>query len=146
MISKGLDVHVSTVKRTVYTWRKFSPVATLPGRGHPVKMAARVRLRMLNEVKKNPEVAAKDLQKSLAHANIFVDKSRISKRLNTMEFMGGHHGGSRFCPKKKKKTQNIAIEHLDVPQHYRQNSLWKLKESYNTMYGENGWKMNSQDY
>ena len=28
-ISKSLDVHVSTVRQTVYKWRKFSTVATL---------------------------------------------------------------------------------------------------------------------
>uniref|UniRef100_A0A8C5Q908 Sleeping Beauty transposase HTH domain-containing protein n=1 Tax=Leptobrachium leishanense TaxID=445787 RepID=A0A8C5Q908_9ANUR len=72
-ISKSLDVHVSTVRQTVYKWIKFSTVATLPRRGRPVKMTERAQRRMLNEVKKNPRVSAKDLQKSLAHANIFVD-------------------------------------------------------------------------
>ena len=52
---------------------------------------------MLNEVKKNPRVSAKDLQKSWAHANISVDESTIRIR---MVFMGGHHGRSHCCPKK----------------------------------------------
>uniref|UniRef100_A0A8C5MAD0 Sleeping Beauty transposase HTH domain-containing protein n=1 Tax=Leptobrachium leishanense TaxID=445787 RepID=A0A8C5MAD0_9ANUR len=81
-ISKSLDVHVSMVRQTIYKWRKFSTVATLPRRGRPVKMTARAQRRMLNEVKKNPRVSAKDLQKSLAHANIFVDTSTIRIRLN----------------------------------------------------------------
>uniref|UniRef100_A0AAR2KU26 Uncharacterized protein n=1 Tax=Pygocentrus nattereri TaxID=42514 RepID=A0AAR2KU26_PYGNA len=33
-------------------------------------MNARAQCRMLNEVKKNPRVSAKDFQKSLGHANI----------------------------------------------------------------------------
>ena len=37
---------------------------------------------MLNEVKKNPRVSAKDIQKSLEHANVSVDESTISKSLN----------------------------------------------------------------
>ena len=37
---------------------------------------------MLNEVKKNPRVSAKDLQKSLEDANISDDKSTIHKTLN----------------------------------------------------------------
>ena len=53
--------------------RKFSTLATLPRAGHPAKMTARAKRRMLNEVKKNPRVSAKDLQKSLEHANISVD-------------------------------------------------------------------------
>uniref|UniRef100_A0A8C5Q2G5 Transposase n=1 Tax=Leptobrachium leishanense TaxID=445787 RepID=A0A8C5Q2G5_9ANUR len=81
-ISKSLDVHVSMVRQTVYKWRKFSTVATVPRHGRPVKMTARAQHGMLNEVKKNPRVSAKDLQKSLAHANIFVDISTIRKTLN----------------------------------------------------------------
>jgi hypothetical protein len=45
-------------------------------------MTARAQRRMLNEVKKNPRVSAKDLQKSLEHANISVDESTICKTLN----------------------------------------------------------------
>ena len=81
-ISKSLDVHQSTVRQTVYKWRKFSTVATLPKSGNPAKMTARAQRRMLNEVKKNPRVSAKDLQKSLEHANISVDKPTIRKTLN----------------------------------------------------------------
>ena len=59
-ISKSLDVHVSTVRQIVYIWRKFSTAATLPRRGHPVKMTGRAQRRMLNEVKKNPAPPAED--------------------------------------------------------------------------------------
>lgn len=45
-------------------------------------------------MKKNPEETAEDLENSLAHVNIVVDKSRISKALNKMENIRGHHGGS----------------------------------------------------
>ena len=60
-------------------------------------MTARAQRRMLNEVKKNPRVSAKDLQKSLEHANISVDKSTIRKTQNK----NGVHGRT---PRKKKKT------------------------------------------
>ena len=56
-ISKSLDVHQSMVRQTVYEWRKFSAVATLPRSGRPAKMTARAQRRMLNEVKKNPSVS-----------------------------------------------------------------------------------------
>lgn len=105
-ISKSLDVHQSTVRQIVYKWRKFSTVATLPRSGRPAKMTARAQRRMLNEVKKNPRVSAKDLQKSLEHANISVDESTIRKTLNK----NGVHGrtwmfhsatGKIFCGQMK---------------------------------------------
>ena len=70
------------VRQIVYKWRKFSTLATLPRSGRPAKMTARAQRRMLNEVKKSPRVSAKDLQKSLEHANISVDESTIHKTLN----------------------------------------------------------------
>ena len=51
-ISKSLYLHQSTVRQTV---------ATFPRSGCPAKMTARAQRRMLNEVKKNPRVSAKDL-------------------------------------------------------------------------------------
>jgi hypothetical protein len=47
------------VKRDVRS--QFSTVATLCRSGRPAKMPARAQHRMLNEVKKNPRVSAKDL-------------------------------------------------------------------------------------
>ncbi|KAJ4922284.1 hypothetical protein JOQ06_021628, partial [Pogonophryne albipinna] len=87
-------------------------------------MTARAQRRMLNEVKKNPRVSARDLKKSLAHANISVDESTIRKTLNK----NGVHGRT---PRRKPllSRKNIAArlkfakEHLDVPQHYWQNIL-----------------------
>ena len=118
-ISKSHDVHQSTVRQIVYKWRKFSTVATLPRSGHPAKMTARAQLRMLNEVKKNPRVSAKDLQTSLEHANISVDESTIHKTLNN----NGVHGRTPWKePLLSKKTiaarLKFAKEHLVVPQRY----------------------------
>ncbi|XP_034066668.1 guanine nucleotide-binding protein G(I)/G(S)/G(O) subunit gamma-10 isoform X1 [Gymnodraco acuticeps] len=118
-ISESLDVHQSTVRQIVYKWRKFSTVATLPRSGRPVKMTARAQRRMLNEVKKNPRVSARDLKTSLAHANISVDESTIRKTLNK----NGVHGRTpRRTPRRKPllSRNNIAArlkfakEHLDV--------------------------------
>ena len=112
------------VRQIVYKWRKFSTVATLPRSGRPAKMTAREQCRMLNEAKKNPGVSAKDLQKSLEHANISADESTICKTLNN----NGVHGRTRKKPLLSKK-KNIAAhlkfakEHLDVPQRYWQNIL-----------------------
>jgi hypothetical protein len=56
--------------------------------------SARAQHRMLSEVKKNPRVSAKDIQKSLEHANISIDESSIRKTLNK----NGVHGRT---PRKK---------------------------------------------
>uniref|UniRef100_A0AAZ3QEJ1 Transposase Tc1-like domain-containing protein n=1 Tax=Oncorhynchus tshawytscha TaxID=74940 RepID=A0AAZ3QEJ1_ONCTS len=79
---------------------------------------------MLSEFKKNPTVSAKDLQKSMEHANISVDESTIRKTLNKD---GVHGRTSRKKPLLSKK--NIAVRlkftkvHLDVPHRYLQNIL-----------------------
>ena len=82
-ISKSLDVHQSTVRQNDYIWRKSiygeSTVATLPRSVRLAKMTAKAQRRKLNEVKKNPRVSAKDIQNSLEHANISVDKSKHLK-------------------------------------------------------------------
>jgi hypothetical protein len=69
------------VQQIVYKWRNVSTVATLPRSGCPAKTIAAQR-RMLNEVKKDPSVSAKDLQKSLEDANISVNESTIRKTLS----------------------------------------------------------------
>ena len=68
-ISKNLDVHQSTVRQIVYESEESSGLL-LHSLGVAVLQAARAQRRMLNEVKKNPRVSAKDLQKSLEPANI----------------------------------------------------------------------------
>ena len=66
-------------------------------------MTARTQRRILNEVKKNPGVSAKNVQKSLEHAYISVDESTMHKTLN----MNGVHGKT---PQRKPllSKQNIA--------------------------------------
>uniref|UniRef100_A0A803JTN5 Transposase Tc1-like domain-containing protein n=1 Tax=Xenopus tropicalis TaxID=8364 RepID=A0A803JTN5_XENTR len=113
------------VRHIVYKWRKFSAAATLPRSGHPVKVTARAQRRMLNEVKKNPRVSAKDLQKCLASANIPVSKSTIRKTLNKNGFHGRIPQRKPLLSKKNIAADlKFAKENLDVPQQYWQNILW----------------------
>ena len=101
-------------------------------------MTARAQHIMLNEVKKNPRVSAKDLQKSLEHANISVHESTIHKTLNKKN---GVHGRT---PRKKPllSKKNIAArlkfakEHLDVPRCYCENILW-IDETKVELFGRN---------
>lgn len=136
-ISKSLAVHQSTVRQIVYKWRKFSTAATLPRSGRPVKMTARAQRRLLNEVKKNPRVSAKDLQKSLAYANIPVSESTIRKTLNKNGFHGRIPQRKPLLSKKNIAARlQFAQEHLDVPQQYWQNILW-TDETKVELFGRN---------
>ena len=78
---------------------------------------------MFNEVKKNPGVSAKDLQKSLEHDNISVDESKICKTLNKI----GVHGRTlRKKPLLSKKkhcwTFEVHKRAPDVQQRYWQKN------------------------
>ena len=127
-MSKILDVHLSTVRQTVYEWRQFSTVATLRRSNHPVKMTARAQHRVLD---------AKDLHKSLANTNTSVDESTICKTLNK-------NGVHRRTPRRKPllSKENIAAhlkfakEQLNVSQNYWQNILW-TDETKVELFGRN---------
>jgi hypothetical protein len=79
-------------------------------------MTARAQRRMLNEVKKNSRVSAKNVQKCLEHANIFVGEPMISKTLNK----NGVHGRTPtkkplLSEKKHSCPSEVCKKHLDVP-------------------------------
>ncbi|KAI4787057.1 hypothetical protein KUCAC02_036710 [Chaenocephalus aceratus] len=114
-IAESLDVHQSTVRQVVYKWRKFSTVATLPRSGRPVKMTARAQRRMLNEVRKNPGVTARDLKTSLAQANISVDESTIRKTLTK----NGVHGRT---PRRKARQGKVSEAAAELQQFCLQNA------------------------
>ena len=136
-ISKSLDVHQSTVRQIVYKWRKFSTIATLPRSSRPAKMTARAQRRMLNEVKKNSRVSAKDIQKSLEHANISVDDSTIRKSLNK-NYVHGRTPRKETVLSKKNIAARLRFvkEHLNVSQRYWQNILW-TDETKVQLFGRN---------
>lgn len=120
-------------------WRKFSPVAILPGRGHPV-----------DDCKATARNAHEEPESKRGRARLR-EISGISKRLcwqiwNELHIkQHGVHGRTpQRKPKKRKKTNNnvvvwlkCAIEQLDVPSHYWQKSLDTktdcLEESANTV-------------
>uniref|UniRef100_A0AAZ3R282 Transposase Tc1-like domain-containing protein n=1 Tax=Oncorhynchus tshawytscha TaxID=74940 RepID=A0AAZ3R282_ONCTS len=80
---------------------------------------------MLNEVKKNPRVSAKDLQKSMEHASISVDETTIPKSLNQNVVHGRTPQKKPLLSRKNIAARlKFAKEHLDVPQRFWQNILW----------------------
>ena len=124
-ISKQFGLHQSTVRQIVYKWRKFSTIVTLPRSGRPAKITPRARRIIFQEVTKNPRVTSKDLQASLALANVSVNESTVRQTLNKH---GVHGRIARRKPLLSKK--NIAARlmfakgHMDEPEGYWKNILW----------------------
>ncbi|XP_073453491.1 uncharacterized protein [Aquarana catesbeiana] len=81
-IAKNLNLHLSTVRKIIYKWKKFSTVATLPRSGRPTKIGAKARNTILKHIRDNTTVTAKDLKASLALDNINVHESTIRKTLS----------------------------------------------------------------
>ena len=99
-------------------------------------MTARAQCRMVNEVKKNPRVSAKDLQKSLGHANISVDESTIGKTLNKKCVQGRTPRNKPLLSKKNIGAGLKFAKELDVPQRYWQNITW-TDETTVELFGRN---------
>ncbi|XP_068111851.1 ankyrin repeat domain-containing protein 11-like [Hyperolius riggenbachi] len=81
-ISKELSLHISTVRKIICKWKKFSTVASLPRSGRPTKISAKARRTIVKQMTTNPRVTAKDLQASLALDNICVHESTIRRTLS----------------------------------------------------------------
>lgn len=137
VISKTLEIHQSTVRQTIYKWRQFGTVATLPRSGRPVKMTPRAQRRLINEVKKQPRVTAKDLKASLVQANICVHESTVRKTLNKQGVYGRTPRRKPLLTKKNIAARlKFAKEHIDTPQRYWQNVLW-TDETKIELFGKN---------
>ncbi len=128
-----MGLHQSTVRQIVYKWRKFKTTVTLPRSGRPTKISPRTNRKIIKEVTKNPRVTSKDLQATLALANVSVHDSTIRKRLNK----NGVHGRiARRKPLLSKKNiaacLKFAKEHID----FWNNVLW-TDESKVELFGLN---------
>ena len=137
VISKTLEIHQSTVRQTIYKWGQFGTVATLARSRRPVKMTPRAQRRLINEVKKQPRVTAKDLKASLVQANICVHESTVRKTLNKRGFYGRTPRRKPLLTKKNIAAHlKFAKEHIDTPQRYWQNVLW-TDETKIELFGKN---------
>uniref|UniRef100_A0AAR2K185 Transposase Tc1-like domain-containing protein n=1 Tax=Pygocentrus nattereri TaxID=42514 RepID=A0AAR2K185_PYGNA len=136
-ISKTLEIHQSTVRQTIYKWRQFGTVATLPRSGRPVKMTPRAQRRHINEVKKQPRVTAKDFKAALMQANICVHESTVRKTLNKQGVYGRTPRRKPLLTKKNIAARlKFAKEHIDTSQRYWQNVLW-TDETKIELFGKN---------
>uniref|UniRef100_A0A3B4X5Q9 Transposase Tc1-like domain-containing protein n=1 Tax=Seriola lalandi dorsalis TaxID=1841481 RepID=A0A3B4X5Q9_SERLL len=137
VISKTLEIHQSTVRQTIYKWRHFGTVATLPRSGRPVKMTPRAQRRLISEVKKQTRMTAKDLKESLELAYISVHESTIRKTLNKQGIYSRTPRRKQLLTKKNIAARlKFAKAHIDTPQRYWQNVLW-TDETKIELFGKN---------
>ncbi|XP_073467178.1 uncharacterized protein [Aquarana catesbeiana] len=80
-ISKALDLNGTTVRAILTKWKKFGTVVNLPRSGRPAKISPQARRIIISEVKKNPSAWSRELQASLASAQVNVQDSTIRKTL-----------------------------------------------------------------
>uniref|UniRef100_A0A3B4TNE5 Uncharacterized protein n=1 Tax=Seriola dumerili TaxID=41447 RepID=A0A3B4TNE5_SERDU len=138
VISKTLEIHQSTVRQTIYKWRHFGNVATLPRSGRPVRMTPRPQRRLINEVKKQPRMTTKDLKASLELANIAVHESTIRKTLNKQGIYGRTPRRKPLLTKKNIAARlKFVKEHIDTLQRYWRNVLWTDETKIELFGGKN---------
>uniref|UniRef100_A0A8D0AL45 Transposase Tc1-like domain-containing protein n=1 Tax=Sander lucioperca TaxID=283035 RepID=A0A8D0AL45_SANLU len=88
-------------------------------------MTPRAQRRLINEVKKQSRMTAKDLKASLELANISVHESTIRKTLNKQGIYGRTPRRKPLLTKKNIAARlKFAKEHIDTPQRYWQHVLW----------------------
>lgn len=81
LIAGSLDLQISTIRSIVRKWKMFGTVTTRPRSGRPPKISAKERDNIICEVRRNPCTTPKNLQASLASANIHVHDSTIRRIL-----------------------------------------------------------------
>lgn len=105
-IAKRFGIHRSTVRQIVYKWKKFKTTETLPRSGRPTKLSQRAIRKIIQHVQKNPKTTSKDLQASLAAADVYVHDSTIRRRLNSRDV---HQRLSNRKPSLSKKNTDIKL-------------------------------------
>ena len=124
-IAQRFDVDVSTVRQIVYKWRYFKTTTTLLRNGRARKTSSRTARQLVVEVPKNPRVTSRELQSSLARADIHVHRFTMRRTLVQV----GLHGKvarknlllkTKHCAARLK----FAKTHLDKTFNHWQKVLW----------------------
>ncbi|MCJ8729558.1 hypothetical protein PDJAM_G00107950, partial [Pangasius djambal] len=94
-ITKTLKVLRTTVASIILKWKKLGTILNLSSVGHPAKLGIQERRVLIREVRKNPTVTLKELQKACAEMGEPVGWISISAGL----YKSGLHGrGARQEP------------------------------------------------
>ncbi|KAI4885698.1 hypothetical protein NFI96_001381 [Prochilodus magdalenae] len=128
LISKALGLPKTTVRSILCKWKRFGTVGNRPRSGRPPKISPGTRRDIIREVMKNPCTTSKDLQATLASANIRVHDSTIRRILgihgrptlsgleDSMELKGSseEEGGIREASEKLSDVPNECSRDVKV--------------------------------
>jgi transposase len=124
-VSKRFAVPISTVRAIVKKNKTHRVIANLPGRGRKTKISAKLRRKMVRDVKANPFKTTKAILKDLADSGVNVSRQTVQRTL--------HNSGLRGCRPRKtsllksrhiKARLNFAKAHLDNPVSFWRSVLW----------------------
>uniref|UniRef100_A0AAZ3Q4G5 Sleeping Beauty transposase HTH domain-containing protein n=1 Tax=Oncorhynchus tshawytscha TaxID=74940 RepID=A0AAZ3Q4G5_ONCTS len=65
-ISQALNIPRSTVQAIILKWKEYQTTANLPRPGHPSKLSAHTRRRLIRDAAKRPMITLDKLQRSTA--------------------------------------------------------------------------------
>uniref|UniRef100_H2LAD6 Transposase Tc1-like domain-containing protein n=1 Tax=Oryzias latipes TaxID=8090 RepID=H2LAD6_ORYLA len=125
IISKQLEVPVTTVAHIIKKFKTHRTVANLPGRGRKGKIDDKLRRRIVGTVSKEPRTTSKDIKGELLDQGTSVSERTIRRCFS----QSGLHGRrSRRTPLLKGNHQKARLEfakmHVDKPQSFWENVLW----------------------
>lgn len=137
VISKRFDVHISTVRQIIYKWKKAETVVSFRRAGRPRKISEKGQRKIAREVSANPRLTSKDLQASLAAANIHCHRSTVRRALNESGIHGRVARKKPLLSKKHKASRlKFAKQHVDKSDDFWKRVLW-TDESKIELYGRN---------
>ncbi|MBN3277122.1 TCB1 transposase, partial [Polyodon spathula] len=87
IISKYLDIPVSTVESIIRKWKLHHTTEPLPRKGHPSKLSTQTRRRLVRATER-PTITLKELQSSMAGRGVMVHQSTISRALHNTGLYG----------------------------------------------------------
>lgn len=136
-IAKQLCIPVSTVKAFIQRYKRHGHAGVLPRSGRPSKMSAKAVRKVVREVKNNPRMSAKDLQRSLENSGVKVHVSTVKRTLNKHDLYGRKaRRKPLLTPRHKKARLAYAKEHIDKNAAFWDKIMWS-DETKVELFGHN---------
>ncbi|CDQ58130.1 unnamed protein product [Oncorhynchus mykiss] len=119
-ISQTLSIPRSTVQAIILKWKEYQTTANLPRPGHPFKLSAHTRRRLIRDAAKRPMITQDELQRSTAEVGDSVHRTTISRILHKSGLYGRVARKPFLKDNHKKCRLKFATSHLgDTP------NMWK---------------------
>ena len=137
IISKCLDIPVSTVGSIIRKWKLHHTTQALPRKGRPSKLSAQTRRRLVREATERPTITLKELQSSVAGSGVMVHQSTISRALHNTGLYGRVARKKPLLKKYHLKARlEFARKHESDPAAMWEKVLWS-DETKIELFGQN---------